>query len=146
MCFFLFGFHVHEKAILMAAVPLSLVAFSDPLLARPAFFINTVGSYSLFPLLFQPAEVPLKLLVFVAHTLVAYAAYGQAVTGLFERLYLCGLGGVFAFAEVIHPIWISPRLVFSPLLLTSVYCSLGIVYAWLLLYYACLYSPKMKTS
>ena len=136
LCFFLFGFHVHEKAILMASVPLTLIALSSRALSRPAFLLNTIGTYALFPLLFQPGEIPFKLALFVTHTLVSYHIYGSDNTR-HEIAYMLGLLPLFIFTEIAHPIWLAPRLPFLPLLLTSIYCAMGVLYGWLLLYRAC---------
>lgn len=120
----------------MASVPLTLMAFAQESLARPAFILNTVGTYALFPLLFQPAEIPLKLTVFLTHSVVSYHLFGSAI-GSLEVLYLLGLAPLFAFTEVVHPVWLAPRLAFLPLLITSVYCAVGVLYAWVRLYTAC---------
>lgn len=52
-----------------------------------------------------------------------------------EVVYLIGLVGVAVFCEVVFPL--SPwhqKLPFLPLLLTSVYCALGVSYSFLRLY------------
>jgi alpha-1,3-glucosyltransferase len=53
MSFYMFGWHVHEKAILTAIIPLWLLATEGTDLAQIALFLSTVGHYSLFPLLFE---------------------------------------------------------------------------------------------
>lgn len=50
---FLFGWHVHEKAILLISLPFSLLSIDDAKLAKNYFILNTIGNYSLFPLLFK---------------------------------------------------------------------------------------------
>ncbi|KAJ1559649.1 glycosyl transferase, partial [Cladochytrium tenue] len=49
-----------------------------------------------------------------------------------EAAYLWGLVGVQAYADVVHGWLAGPggRLEFLPLMLTSVYCAVGVVYAW----------------
>ncbi|KAL4420176.1 hypothetical protein ABPG77_008312 [Micractinium sp. CCAP 211/92] len=77
MCSFMLGYHVHEKAILMVTVPLGLLAIAGLLPSSAAagdfLFLNTVGTFSLFPLLFEPREYPIKLLLLVAFNLIATA-------------------------------------------------------------------------
>ena len=46
---FFFGYHVHEKAILVILVPYALLAFSDEQSAKDFFFLSFLGTYSLFP-------------------------------------------------------------------------------------------------
>ena len=48
------GWHVHEKAILMVTLPLALLAFEDVQSSRLFLLLNTIGNYSLFPLLYRP--------------------------------------------------------------------------------------------
>jgi alpha-1,3-glucosyltransferase len=50
----MFGWHVHEKAILMVIIPLGLIATESTFHAKSFLFLSTVGHFSLFPLLFQP--------------------------------------------------------------------------------------------
>ena len=50
---FLFGWHVHEKAVLMILVPLSLLSIRSSKFASLYFYMSTISNYSLFPLLFR---------------------------------------------------------------------------------------------
>lgn len=54
LTFYMFGWHVHEKAILTAIIPLGLLVAQGPRFARFYFLLSTIGHYSLFPLLFNP--------------------------------------------------------------------------------------------
>lgn len=56
-------YHVHEKAVLMVAVPLAaLVGVSGgAAAAREHQFLAVLGTYSLFPLLFGLDEYPIKV-------------------------------------------------------------------------------------
>ena len=45
----------------MVTVPLALNAGDGTLAAQEYMFVATVATYSLFPLLFTPAEYPLKV-------------------------------------------------------------------------------------
>ena len=45
----------------MVTVPLALNAADGTLAAQEYMFVATVATYSLFPLLFTPAEYPLKV-------------------------------------------------------------------------------------
>ncbi|XP_075234223.1 ALG6/ALG8 family glucosyltransferase xit isoform X2 [Lycorma delicatula] len=58
---FMFGWHVHEKAILMVIIPLSVMAVVWRKEAEIYLMMSTVGHYSLFPLLFTPFEQIIKV-------------------------------------------------------------------------------------
>lgn len=62
-----------------------------------------------------------------------------------ESVYLLGLVPLAITCEVIFPLspW-QQKLPFLPLLLTSVYCSVGICYSFLLLYITLLRQEKPK--
>ena len=68
LCFFMLSWHVHEKAILMATVPLApmVLALSNqkrvhPTACRLFLLLATTGHLSLFPLLHEPPEWGLKV-------------------------------------------------------------------------------------
>ncbi|KAG6855087.1 hypothetical protein C0991_006016 [Blastosporella zonata] len=52
---FLFGWHVHEKAVLLVLVPLSLLAAERHAYFRTFIIASVAGIFSLFPLIFTPA-------------------------------------------------------------------------------------------
>jgi len=153
---FMFGWHVHEKAILMVIIPLSLLAPLDKFEARMTFFLGTIGFYSLFPLLFRPELLFIKIGLFGLYTAGSYYAFQRIHTkdllSNLEIWFLLGLGGLFFYENSIHYV-LKFNIIFPflPLMLTSVYCSVGIVYFWLLYYYQFLSidvvrnKPKTKT-
>jgi alpha-1,3-glucosyltransferase len=57
---FLFGWHVHEKAILIVIIPFSLIALKDRRYLGAFRPLAVAGHVSLFPLLFTAAEFPVK--------------------------------------------------------------------------------------
>ena len=63
---FLFGWHVHEKAILLVIIPFSLVALKDRRYLGAFRPLAVSGHVSLFPLLFTTMEFPVK----VAYTII----------------------------------------------------------------------------
>eukprot|EP00929_Paragymnodinium_shiwhaense_P063625 TRINITY_DN31791_c0_g1_i2.p1 TRINITY_DN31791_c0_g1~~TRINITY_DN31791_c0_g1_i2.p1 ORF type:complete len:389 (+),score=24.71 TRINITY_DN31791_c0_g1_i2:85-1251(+) len=150
LCSFMLGYHVHEKAILMATVPLGLICTDTVVDARLYLLMSWIGHYSLFPLLFEPAEEPIKVCLYLGHLCLSYfclrwyhngrtASRGGGSTGLsftsLEIIYLIGLVPLYVFTNVVHPRTFrqpdgSTRLPFLPLLLTSEYCTLGLVYTW----------------
>ncbi|RUS18838.1 glycosyl transferase [Endogone sp. FLAS-F59071] len=70
---FLFGWHVHEKAILLVLIPFSLMATNNRENLKIFVILSTAGIYSLYPLLFQVAETPIKLIVTAVWMTVVFA-------------------------------------------------------------------------
>ncbi|XP_029303989.1 dolichyl pyrophosphate Glc1Man9GlcNAc2 alpha-1,3-glucosyltransferase [Cottoperca gobio] len=138
---FLFGWHVHEKAVLLAILPLSILAVESREDAGIFLLLTTTGHYSLFPLLFTPAELPIKVLLMLMFTIYSFTALMKLYSGQgsllrpLEVVYLLGLLAVALACEVAFPLtpW-HQTLPFLPLLATSVYCSLGVCYSFLRLY------------
>ncbi|XP_022079584.1 probable dolichyl pyrophosphate Glc1Man9GlcNAc2 alpha-1,3-glucosyltransferase isoform X2 [Acanthaster planci] len=144
---FMFGYHVHEKAILLVIIPLSLLAMESLKDAQVFLIVSVVGHYSLFPLLFTQDETPIKLCLMLAFTIfsVIGTTHIHRYTNRFpnllpnvpqlstiETLYILGLVPLFIYKNLLHSMVPSlQRYEFLPLMLTSVYCALGITYAWL---------------
>lgn len=149
---FLFGWHVHEKAILISIIPLCFLAMLDYEDGKMFLLLSTVGHYSIFPLLYPKDLLPVKLFM-----LLTYAAVGfHYIPNLFEpsrkvgrrksvlrlpmlnrseNLYILGLLGLLIYENIIHSyIGWQKTLPFFPLMLTSVYCSVGVMYFWLRYY------------
>ncbi|KAF3705491.1 putative dolichyl pyrophosphate Glc1Man9GlcNAc2 alpha-1,3-glucosyltransferase [Channa argus] len=138
---FMFGWHVHEKAILIPILPLSILAVESREDARTFLLLTTTGHYSLFPLLFTPAELPIKVVLMLVFTIYSFCALRKLYSGQgsllhpLEVVYLLGLVAVAIVCEVIFPLspW-QQKLPFLPLLATSVYCAVGVCYSFLRLY------------
>ncbi|KZT62915.1 glycosyltransferase family 57 protein [Calocera cornea HHB12733] len=176
-CSFMFGWHVHEKAVLLILVPLSLLAADDYAHYRTFVMASLAGIVGLFPLLFTPAEWFIKVgysAIWFAVVLPGLARrcprptptwIGEIVHRL-EGLYIYGFVAlqlaVTAFTAVLA--WKSPdpgappeiplnlttsgnlleattssplqrsslsQMEFLPLMMTSVYCAVGITWAFL---------------
>jgi len=179
---YMFGWHVHEKAILLVLVPLSLLAAENHALFRTFVIASVAGIYSLFPLLFTPAETPVKV---VYSVLWMYFTFQPLVRRLYEfprslpmvlidyleKLYLAGFFVLHLFVTVFPLITAPPSaqepssassanttacttsegficpepdpldpstnssgagaLEFLPLMATSVYCAVGLTWAFL---------------
>ena len=69
---FLFGWHVHEKAVLLIIIPLTLLILYDKQLAKIYLLLSITGHYSLFPLLFTPFENVLKVLLYISSVLFTF--------------------------------------------------------------------------
>ncbi|KEP65921.1 UNVERIFIED_CONTAM: ALG6, ALG8 glycosyltransferase family protein [Hammondia hammondi] len=66
------GWHVHEKAILLVSVPLSVAAWTrqDSFMLVSSFLVNFLGNLAILPLLPRPHETLLKLTLFLFCTLL----------------------------------------------------------------------------
>ncbi|KZW03714.1 glycosyltransferase family 57 protein [Exidia glandulosa HHB12029] len=138
---YMFGWHVHEKAVLLVLVPLTLLAAEDHAHFRTFALASLSGIYSLFPLLFTPAEAALELAYSLLWMILVFSALAK-VTYTFprtplavaldflERAYMWGFIGLQAF------VWVFPltrkggEFDFVPLMATSVYCAVGLVWAY----------------
>uniref|UniRef100_A0A8D0BDG9 Alpha-1,3-glucosyltransferase n=1 Tax=Salvator merianae TaxID=96440 RepID=A0A8D0BDG9_SALMN len=146
---FLFGWHVHEKAILLAILPLSLLAVERSRDAGVYLILSTTGHLSLFPLLFTAPELPIKILLMLLFTVYSFSSLRTIfrkegpLLNWMETLYLIGLIPLELVCEIVFPLtaW-NLQFPFLPLLLTSVYCALGIMYAWLRLYVSTFLEPR----
>ncbi|GAU42290.1 hypothetical protein TSUD_81990 [Trifolium subterraneum] len=74
-CGFLFGWHVHEKASLHFVIPLAFVAAQTPEDAKHYFLLSIVSCYSLFPLLFEAQEYPIKVLLLLLHFILMWSGF-----------------------------------------------------------------------
>ena len=144
LCSFMFGWHVHEKAILMAILPCTLLAFTGKEKDAQIFlFLQTVGHYSLFPLLFTPFESVIKICLLLFYTVFAFSIFSQVYpskhklipcVSKLESYYLLGLI-VVELACIFFPLLgITKHLEFLPLMIISTYCAIGISWTWLSLY------------
>ncbi|PCH41268.1 glycosyltransferase family 57 protein [Wolfiporia cocos MD-104 SS10] len=139
---FMFGWHVHEKAILLVLVPLSLLAAENHAYFRTFMIASVAGIFSLFPLLFTPAETLVKVVYSVIWAIFVFAPLHRRVYEFprslpfviidsVEKLYLAGFPLLQLFVTL-FPIATqhSASMEFLPLLLTSVYCAVGLVWAF----------------
>ena len=153
MSSFMFGWHVHEKAILLVLIPLGLIADENYAIFRIYTVLSVTGIVSLFPLLFTPREVPIALAYATLWLVIMQRALARRVTRpmpnnagaimhWLESVYMVGAVVVAAATNLVWPLvtslWpqLSRRsLEFLPLLLSSVYCAVGLVWCWLRLSY-----------
>lgn len=172
---FLFGWHVHEKAILLVLVPLSLIATQRHAYFRTFLLASVAGVFSLFPLLFTPYESVVKVIYSFLWIFFVSAALSRklyefpkspiwVLLDWFERLYLAGfpLLAIFVtFLPALERIFLgrvhrgaseniaignsvakdgissASKMEFFPLMLTSVYCAIGLTWAFIRL--ICIY-------
>nr|XP_015196769.1 PREDICTED: probable dolichyl pyrophosphate Glc1Man9GlcNAc2 alpha-1,3-glucosyltransferase [Lepisosteus oculatus] len=97
--------------------------------------------------------LPIKILLMLMFTLysltslkVLFRREGCLLNSI-EAAYLAGLVPLEIFCELVYPmtVW-KQSLPFIPLLLTSVYCALGVTYSFIRLYISLLTRPEMDKS
>ena len=152
---FLFSWHVHEKAILMPLLPLTLLIVVGNRLDCKVFLILSVTAIvSLLPLL-PDNLVMIKILFLVVYVVYAVpsvellAKYfhenrgdhgdhsdqdDQDLLTSHERTYVFMFIPLLICTAIIHPFLWPNKLSFLPLAITSVYCSLGVIYSFLQLH------------
>jgi len=138
---FLFGWHVHEKAVLLVIIPMSLIALKDRRYLGAFKPLAVAGHVSLFPLLFTPAEFPIKI-VYTVFWLVAFLTVFDRLAPasnsrrffLFDRfstLYIAVSIPLILYTSLIHGIVFGKSYEFLPLMFTSTYSAIGVVGSWL---------------
>lgn len=139
---------MHEKAILMILIPLTPLALFSTEDSRVFLLLSSVGTFSLFPLLFEAGETPTKLLLLLSYFVYALAGLSEIhrlrtaadarptrLMRPLEWLYLFGLIALQLYYSVGHRLLgLEARLPFLPLMLISVYSSVGVIYTWLVFY------------
>ncbi|KAJ2614550.1 glycosyl transferase [Coemansia sp. RSA 1365] len=136
---FMFGWHVHEKAVMLILVPLGLLVAAAPSkrVLRAHTVLSVAGFYSLMPLLFGAQELPIKaaiLLIWILCSLMLLRADSRSAWECltrFEQLYVLGHIPLFALTELVPGLF--GRMQFVPLALVSVYTALGVGHSWLCL-------------
>ncbi len=138
---FLFGWHVHEKAILLVIIPFSLLALKDRRHLGAFRPLAVAGHVSLFPLLFNAAEFPIKaiytifwlVLFLLVFDRLAPASSRPRVFLLdrFSLLYITVAIPLILYCSLLHPLVFGKRYEFLPLMFTSSYSAVGVVASWL---------------
>ncbi|CAP22260.2 Protein CBG00995 [Caenorhabditis briggsae] len=131
LSFFYFGYHVHEKAIILITVPMTIFAIKDPKYHSHLIHLSCVASFSLFPLLFTPFEVLLKYAICVAYFFIQLTflkRYTRMPLGdLLPWRHVAswaGLAIVEIYNTFLHKWLLSDRLPFAPLMVISVLTSI----------------------
>jgi len=153
---FMFGWHVHEKAILMIILPLGLLCLQEKVEDKIFIVLSITGHFSLFPLLFTNHETPIKVSALLFHALFCFWMLRQhwqqqqklvPLCSLGEVLYLLGLLPILLYQEFGHGLLgLSEKLPFLPLMIISVYCAIGVTYCWIYYYFVFLTQYKRKVK
>jgi alpha-1,3-glucosyltransferase len=138
---FLFGYHVHEKAILLVIIPFSLIALNNRRYLGAFRPLIVAGHVSLFPLLFTAAEFPIKtvytifwlILFLLAFNRLAPASNKPRVFLLdrFSLWYIAVSIPLIVYCSMLHGIIFGKKMEFLPLMFMSSYSAVGVVGSWL---------------
>lgn len=138
---FLFGWHVHEKAILLVIIPFSLIALKDRRYFGAFRPLAVAGHVSLFPLLFTPAEFPIKTIYTIFWLILFLMVFDRLAPAstrarffLFDRcntLYIAISIPLIAYCSLMHEIVFGKSYEFLPLMFTSSYSAVGVVGSWI---------------
>ncbi|KEZ45404.1 Dolichyl pyrophosphate Glc1Man9GlcNAc2 alpha-1,3-glucosyltransferase [Scedosporium apiospermum] len=138
---FLFGWHVHEKAILLVIIPFTLIALKDRRHFGAFKPLAVAGHVSLFPLLFTPAEFPIKTvytIFWLVLTLIVFDRLAPASSkprvfflDRFSTLYIAVSIPLIAYCSIFHSLIFGKSYEFLPLMFTSSYSAVGVVGSWL---------------
>lgn len=137
---FLFGWHVHEKAILLVIFPLSFLALKDSRILSTFVPLTVSGYISLFPLIYTSGESLLK----TCYTFVWFVMFHLSFKNLVQvrsiqkhvflldraiLIYMIGFVPLMLSGFVMERVFAS-RLEFAYLMSVSVYCSIGVIGSW----------------
>ncbi|XP_034034246.1 probable dolichyl pyrophosphate Glc1Man9GlcNAc2 alpha-1,3-glucosyltransferase [Thalassophryne amazonica] len=126
---FIFGWHVHEKAILIVILPLRSASLTALTQASPCFsvclFLSPIGFHCQIP----HVNLPDYKLSFSS------SSGPDCLLHPLEVIYLLGLVVLAVLCDLIYPLspW-QQKFPFLPLLVTSVYCSVGVCSSFVRLY------------
>ena len=137
---FLFGWHVHEKAILLVIIPFSLIALRDRRHLGAFRPLAVAGHVSLFPLLYTPAEFPVKTIYTVFWLVIFLMGFDRLAPASkkprvflldrFSTLYIAVSIPLIAYTSLGHHIIFGKSYEFLPLMFTSSYAAIGVVGSW----------------
>ena len=159
---FMFGWHVHEKAIILVLLALVPISCTDVNLRSTFLRLTLAGTYSLFPLIHQPAEHLTKLSLLLTYSSYARGQFAsghqKAAPGIqsgrvkkfVAKLYLL-LDRVFVVVLILNELYVTlihgrlnyswnplarlNKYEFLPLMSTSCLTAIGIAYSYFELYY-----------
>lgn len=135
LCSFMLAWHVHEKAIMTALIPLTLLVchiddedqakgYSHSLLF---WQMSLWGLLGLFPLLFRPVELTFKVISYITFMALAIH-FSKDRFGTIRKLCSVLVGIVILILEILP---IQGKWEFLPLMITSIVCALGLIACWI---------------
>lgn len=169
MTSFMLSYHVHEKAIMTAIVPMIFLSVTDRTSARLFLRMSTLGHFGLLPLLHKPTELLLKILLHSCYlvlsiTLLEKIHHTKSLSSsgicsmleeenigsapscplpvqsdldtgpllkTWDKIGLGMMAFILLYTESLHfVIFGHDKMEFLPLLITSVFCAVGLIMCW----------------
>ena len=137
---FLFGWHVHEKAILLVIIPFLLHCLNDRRHLGAFRPLAVAGHVSLFPLLFTTQEFPVKTVYTILWLIAFLAAFDRLAPASshqrfflldrFSFLYIAVAIPLIFYCALVHGLVFRERYEFVPLMFTSSYSAVGVFASW----------------
>lgn len=117
----------------------SILASIDSWDAKIFTLLSSSGHVAIMPLLFPPEYTPLKLMLYISYTAFAILLFKNEFKDYhlrsYEFCYLLSHLLVILYENVIHKLLFGEVLPFLPLALTSLHCSVGVIYVYVINYY-----------
>ena len=137
---FLFGWHVHEKAILIVLIPFSLLALKDRRHLGAFRPLAVAGHVSLFPLLFGAAEFPIKIAYTILWLVLFLLVFDRLapvpnrprrfLLDRFSLSYITISIPLVMYCSLMHEMVFGRKYEFIPLMFISSYSAIGVVASW----------------
>lgn len=117
--------------------------------------LSTVAHYSVFPLLYRPFELPLKVLIALIYSIYAFlnlpqlynvkqSRFSFSLLNHLETLYIFSLSLLFFYEHAFQYILgVDKKYPFLPLMFTSIHNSFGAIYCYVKYYW---YFLKLKDA
>ncbi|EDO19541.1 hypothetical protein Kpol_1018p73 [Vanderwaltozyma polyspora DSM 70294] len=144
---YLFGWHVHEKAILLVIIPFSFLVVCDRRLLSSFMLVASAGYVSLFPLLYENQDFLVKSLYTFVWCIVYFFAFRKTTqysTSIQRRIFFLDRLAMIYISSLLVMVWsietldllkinhqFLARFEFLGLMTYSVYCSVGIISSWI---------------
>ncbi|KAI3404260.1 ALG8 [Candida oxycetoniae] len=142
---FLFGWHVHEKAILLVIFPMTLIVSEDRTMLPVYNLLVICGYGSLFPLIFTPNEWLVKVVFTLLWYIIFYFNFRKiakvpksTARGVLVDRMVNGYILIFIAVVIVTTIIdvlknryaVLKNFEFANLMIYSVYCGVGVVSSW----------------
>ncbi|KAL4003445.1 ALG6 ALG8 glycosyltransferase family protein [Acanthocheilonema viteae] len=133
--FFLAGYHVHEKAVILITIPYTILASSNHRFLPSFIVLSIAANVSLFPLFFTFFENILKISItlcylFLSISIMQFLCPERSLRFL-QKVYLFALFIIQVYCLILHQIIFDLNLQFIPLMLTSLSTAFGICWIYI---------------